>query len=77
MMMLKRKISHPQKTPTNRVLGLLRRTLEFHREDFKHTLETSTGTIASPKTTLIQLSAIELELNRNIAILYANTIPPR
>ncbi len=76
MMMLKRKIPHPQKAPANKILGLLRRTLEFSRGDFEHTLGTSIGTITSPKTTLIQSSEIELEINRNTAILYAHTIPP-
>jgi hypothetical protein len=75
MMMLKKKISHQQKIP-NRILGLLRRTHEFQREDFKHTLQTATRTITFPQKTLIESSSIELELQRTTAILYANTIPP-
>jgi len=74
MMMLKRKIPLQQKT-SNRLMGLLRITLDFHREDFKHTL--GTRTITLPETTLTQSSAIEHEVYRNTAILYANTIPPR
>jgi len=75
--MLKRKIPPQQKTSTNRIIGLLRTTLDFHREDFKPTLGASTRTITLPQTNFTQSSAIEHEVNRNKAILYANTIPPR
>lgn len=76
-MMFKRKIHSLEKTPPNKLLGSLKRTLEINRKDPVHALETSFGTIASPQVTLTQPSRIELELNRNTAILYANTIPPR
>ena len=77
MKMLKRKIPTQQKTSTNRIIGLLKTTLDFHRGDFKYTLGTSTRTITLPQTTFTKSAAIEHELNRNTAILYANTIPPR